>query len=161
MKQSSQAAARRYARALLEVAAQGDAGRLREELEQCAALVDGNAELRRAITHPSLGAERRRKLVGSVFASGSPLLQRLLALLAERGELQRLPPLAQAFRQAWNASRGVIEAEAAVAVELDDAQRRALAAALQGATGQEIELRTRVDPKVQGGMVVTMGGRTY
>jgi F-type H+-transporting ATPase subunit delta len=160
MKQSPQAAARRYARALLEVA-QGDPARLREELEQSAALFEGNAELRRAMTHPGLGGERRQKLLQAIFASGSPVLQRVLALLAERGELALLPALAQAFRQAWNAQRGVLEADAAAAAALDDAQQKALAAALQGATGRPVELRTRVDAEMLGGLIVTMGGRTY
>jgi F-type H+-transporting ATPase subunit delta len=162
MKQSPQAAARRYARALLEVAlAKGDPARLLRELQETAALLETNGELRRALTHPGLGAERRQKLVKAVFESGSELLQRLLALLAEKDRIALLPHVSQAFSHALNHHRGVVEAEAASAVALDEAQRTALAAGLQKATGREVELKTRVDAAVLGGLVVTMGGRTY
>ncbi len=162
MKHSPQAAARRYARALLEVAlAKGDPARLREELEQSAAVLEGNSELRQALTHPGLGGERRQRLVKAIFGSGSELLQRLAGLLAEKSALALLPYVARAYSRSWNEHRGVLEAEAASAVALDDAQKQALAAALQQATGQKIELQTRVDGAVLGGLVVTMGGRTY
>jgi F-type H+-transporting ATPase subunit delta len=162
MKQSPQAAARRYARALLEVAvAKGDPDGLRRELEQTAALIQSNDELRRALTQAGLGSERRRRVVKAVFASGSELLQRLLGLLAERGAIALVPQLAAAYDRQWNEHRGRVQAEAASAMPLDEAQREALAAALTRATGREVDLKTRVDAAVLGGLVVTMGGRTY
>jgi F-type H+-transporting ATPase subunit delta len=53
-----------------------------------------------------------------------------------------------------------VSAEAVSAVTLPEAQRRALAAALGGAV-ELVELRTRVDPALIGGLLVQAGGRTY
>lgn len=163
MKQSPQAAARRYARALLEVAlAGGNPGQLRTELQQASELLGSSAELMRALTHPALGAERRQRLVHALFGGrGSELLNRLLGVLAEKDRIVLLPTVAAAFARVWNEHQGVVSADAVSALPLDEAQLGALGAALRQATGGAVELRARVDPGVLGGLVVTMGGRTY
>jgi F-type H+-transporting ATPase subunit delta len=163
MKQSPQAAARRYARALLDVAQkQGDATTFRGELEQLSGTIAGHKELAALFFRPGLGAERRAKLVNAVFGGRvSELASRLLGLLAERDRLALLPTITEAFVRLHNESRGVLPAEARSAVALDAAQQDALAAALKRATGRDIELKLAVDPSVLGGLLVTMGGRTY
>lgn len=163
MKQSPQAAARRYARALLEVAlSKGDAARLKDELRQASELVVSNGELSAALNHPGLGVERRQRLVKAVFGGrGSELLNRLLALLAEKDRMALLPEVADAFERAWNEHQGVLTAEAVSAQALDETERGMLKAALQSATGRAVEIKTRIDPAVVGGLVVTLGGRTY
>jgi F-type H+-transporting ATPase subunit delta len=55
----------------------------------------------------------------------------------------------------------VTAAEAVSAVELPPPQTTALASALGKVAGGEVELRSRVDPQVLGGLVVRMGGKTY
>jgi F-type H+-transporting ATPase subunit delta len=61
----------------------------------------------------------------------------------------------------WNAHRGAVAAEAVTAVPLDEAQTRALVETLRRATGKEVELRSRTDAALLGGLVVRMAGRTY
>ena len=158
----SRALARRYARALLDTAGREGTEAtlaLRDELRACSALVSGQAELQRALRHPGLGAERRRRLLAAVAerAGTTTLLRRLVDLLAARERLALLPDVADAYAEAANAAHGVVSAEAASAVPLGDAQRRALAAAL----GETVELRTRVEPALLGGVLVRVGGRTY
>lgn len=163
MKRSPHAAARRYAQALLEVAlAKADPGAVRRELHETAELLAANRALLAALTHPGLGAERRQKLVKAVFGGRvSELMERLLALLAGRDRLALLPHIATAFAHAWNEQRGVVAAEAVSAIPLEPAQQGALARALETAAGRQVELTTRTEPGLLGGVVVTMGGRTY
>jgi len=156
------ALARRYARALLDVAAAegpGAALALRDELRAFAPLVSGHAGLRRAFLHPGLGAERRRRVLAALAerVGASVLLRRLLDLLAGRDRVELLPGLVEAYAELANAARGVVSAEAVSAVALTEAQDRALAAAL----GDAVELRSGVDPALVGGLLVRMGGRTY
>jgi F-type H+-transporting ATPase subunit delta len=154
--------ARRYARALLDVA--GREGKvttlaLRDELRAFAALVSGHSELQRALLHPGLGPERRRRLLAAVAerAGTTTLLRRLIDLLAARDRLALLPDVTDAYADAANTAHGVVSAEAVSAVPLGDAQRRALAKAL----GETVELRTRTEPALLGGILVRVGGRTY
>lgn len=164
MKVGQRGAARRYARALLDVALdQGGAEALADDLGQAAALLAENAELHRALTHPGLPIERRRKVAADVFGGrgAHALLTRLVDMLIERGRLDLLPDVRDAFLAAWNDRRGVVTATAVTAGELSQAQVDRLAKALSAAAGRSVELTTAVDPGVLGGVKVTMGGRIY
>ncbi len=94
-------------------------------------------------------------------AKASELLTRLVTLMGERDRLALLPMVAAAYAKLWNAQRGVVAAEAVTAIPLDEGQTRAVAKALGAATGREVDLQQRVDPRLLGGMLVKMDGRTY
>jgi F-type H+-transporting ATPase subunit delta len=156
--------ARRYARALLDVALEkGVAEPLRAELQEMAAVIAAHEDLSALLANPAVSAERKKKLVSAVAtrARASDLLTRLLILLGERDRLDLLSMVAAAYARMWNAQRGVVAAEAVSATPLDETQTRAVAQALGAATGREVDLSTRVDPRLLGGMLVKMEGRTY
>jgi F-type H+-transporting ATPase subunit delta len=152
------ALARRYARALLE-AAGGEALALRDALRVLGPAVEGHPELRRALFDPGLGAERKRRLLAAVAegTGASALLRRFLDLLASRDRVSLLPDVIEAYADLANAAHGVVSAEVVSAVPLAEAERRALA----GALGGTVELRSRVDPDLVGGLLVRVGGTTY
>jgi F-type H+-transporting ATPase subunit delta len=161
--------ARRYAHALLDVASAGTKAEgispesLRRELQGAVALLAGSPDLTAVLSHPGVGAEGRKKVAAAVWgrAKASPLFRRLLDMLVERRRIGLLPLIEAAFGELWNARRGVVSAEAVGAVPLAEAETRALARALEKASGHEVELRSRVDADVLGGILVRMGGRTY
>jgi F-type H+-transporting ATPase subunit delta len=160
------ALARRYARALLDVAsgASPDAPRrLRAELGELVRLLETNRELAAALLHPGIGPEPRRRLLAAVAqqAGATPLLVRLLELLATNGRLRLLPVLAEAYTEELNARQGVLSAAVSSAVPLADAQRQALAAALGTLIGKKVELKAQLDPTLLGGVLVRLGGRSY
>lgn len=165
MSRPPRALARRYARALLYVASQGEGQgvlALRDELRAFAQQLDGHPQLRRALAHPTLAAERKRRLVLALAdaAKATPLLKRLLELLSSRVRLSLLPDVAEAYAELANAARGVVAAEVASAVPLAAGQAQALERALKG-NAASVELRTRVEPALVGGLVVRAFGRTY
>ena len=156
--------ARRYARALLDVALEkGEAEALRAELAAMVAVIAAHEELAALLAHPAISAERKRKLVSAVAgrARASDLLTRLLTIMGERDRLDLLPMVTAAYAKLWNAHRGVVAAEAVSATPLDETQTRAVARVLGAATGREVDLSARVDPRLLGGMLVKMEGRTY
>jgi F-type H+-transporting ATPase subunit delta len=157
------AAARRYAKALLDVAlTQGDPATVKAALDRLAALVRDNAELRLVFQHPAIPAEKKRAIARALGADeDSPLVGRLLDVLLDRQRGDLLADLAPAFTRAWNAQRGVVEAEVVGAMPLEEAQRQALQAAAEKATGRAVELRSAVDPGLVGGLLLRMEGRVY
>jgi F-type H+-transporting ATPase subunit delta len=163
MKPGARGAARRYARALLDVAVQqGDPEAVRRELREATALLAAQEELRSALLSPALPGEARKKLVEAVWGGrASKLMARLMALLAERGRIGVLEAIEESFGALWNAHRGAVAAEAVSAAPLDEAQTRALVETLRQATGKEVELQTTTDAALLGGLVVKMAGRTY
>ena len=163
MRPGERVAARRYARALLDVAVQqGDPEAVRRELSEATALMAAQAELRSALLSPALPGEAKNKLLDAVWGPRvSKLTARLMALLAERGRIGLLGAIEESFGALWNAHRGAVAAEAVSAVPLDEAQTRALAETLRRATGKEVELQVRTDAALLGGLMVSMAGRTY
>jgi F-type H+-transporting ATPase subunit delta len=160
------ALARRYARALHDVAAAEGGNRtqsLRTELSALLALLEGNAELAATLAHPALPAETRGRILRAVVeqAGGSLLLARLVALLANHERVEMLAALVLAYGEELNAAQGVAAAAAVSAVPLDESQRNALTSALGAALGKRIELASQIDPAVLGGLLVRVGGRTY
>ena len=161
---SSGATGRRYARALLDVALEkGQAEPLRAELQSLAGVVAGHPELSALLANPAVSAERKKKLASAVAAQAkaSDIATRLLAILADRDRLDALPAVAAAYGKLWNAHRGVVAAEAVSAQPLDAAQHGSVERALAALTGRAVEMKSRVDPALLGGMLVNIEGRTY
>lgn len=156
--------ARRYARALLDVSGQQDLSEATSQALRAAVdLLAGNATLAAALAHPSLDLEKKRAVTRAVFGgeAGEALVGRLVDLLVARGRIELLPAVADAFTEAWNAARGVVTAQAVTASPLTPKQQDRLASALSAAAGVTVELQSTVDPRLLGGVRVTMAGRIY
>ena len=166
MRDVSRRQARQYARALLAVAQEKgaeEALRIRDELRQFAALTGRNRSLRAALDARGVTlADRGRALTAIADGAGaSPVLSRLLGVLATNDDLGLLPALADVYAELVNAAEGIVPVQATGAIELTDEQHRALVDVLRAATGREVELAEKVEPGVLGGLRVKMGGRTY
>jgi F-type H+-transporting ATPase subunit delta len=125
--------------------------------------VERHRELSAALERPGVDAESRRRTLVAIAerAGGSELLVRLVGLLAARNDLRLLPALAEIYGVLVNAARGIVAAEVTGAIALTETQERALVEALKAPAGGELELTTKVDPRVLGGLRVKMGGKTY
>jgi F-type H+-transporting ATPase subunit delta len=160
----SRVSARRYARALLDVALEQEAAEtVRGELKEAVTLLSSHRELRSILAHPAVSAERKKKIVSSLWAgrSKSDLVPRLVSLLAERDRIELLPDIEELYLELWNAQRGVVAAHATTAHPLAEPEKAELAEALGRAMGKEVELTTHVEPDLLGGVLVNMAGRTY
>jgi len=162
MRKAPLSVARRYARALLDVALEnGSADGLAADLAAVAGALETQAELRRILMHPALAADKKKKIAAQVFKSAPPLLARLIEMLAERDRAALIPAIRDAYTDLWNEHRGVVAAEAVSAVPLAPAQENALTAAAQKLAGREVVLTSSLDPSLLGGVVLRMNGRTY
>jgi F-type H+-transporting ATPase subunit delta len=158
--------ARRYARALYDVAAaQGDAvaQRMKGELVALDTLLAGNPQLVEAMASPAVPTEARGRALRAVVerAGGSNLLVRLVVLLASRERVALLGAIGEAYAERLNDAVGVLSARAVSAVPLGSSQRDGLASALGTMLGKRIELTSQVDPAVLGGVLVRVAGRSY
>jgi F-type H+-transporting ATPase subunit delta len=80
--------------------------------------------------------------------------------LSARDRLALLSDVSEAYADLANAAHGVVAAEVASAVPLGAKHKKALETALKGG-GVSVELATRVEPALVGGLVVRAFGRTY
>jgi F-type H+-transporting ATPase subunit delta len=162
LKTRAAGAARRYARALLELALAQRAGEeVRRGLRLAATQLGAHPELRTALLHPAVAAEKKRALVEQLWKGEHTLVRRLVLLLAERDRLDLVGELERIYSKLWNAQRGVVEAEAITVEPLSGAQRDRLAEALRRLSGRDVELTARLSPDILGGLVVHMDGKVY
>ena len=159
-------AAKRYARALFDVALQqkSDLDRVGQELDAFAALVSGNPGLTAVITNPAIPAAKKRALVDALLAQAGPVsdqVSRTLQLLADRDRLPLVPQLARAYGERLMDHRQIVRAEVTTAVPLEADRAKAMAEALGAATGRQVVMNQKVDRAILGGVVARVGSVIY
>jgi F-type H+-transporting ATPase subunit delta len=162
---TSRAAATRYARALFDVAQkEGDIQQVGRDIAGVNALLGANEILGRTFANPAIPAARKRGVVEQLLARTpgiSPIVAKLLLLLAERDRLALLPDLAKAYETRLMDHAQVVRAEVTTAVPLTEDRVAALRQGLAMATGRQVQLETRVDPSIIGGAVARIGSMVY
>ena len=161
---SIQASAHRYAKALLDVAArEGDPVRAGQDLAEFADLFDKNPELARVLTNPAVPVQGKRGVVETLVGRARPFapVGKLMLLLADRDRLELLPALAAAYRERLMEHQGIVRAEVVTAVPLSDARASELQQKMAQVTGRTVEMRTRVDASIIGGLVARVGSTVY
>ena len=81
-----------------------------------------------------------------------------MKLLCEKGALRELPGCARAYRLRYNEAHGILEATAVSAVPLTAEQTSRLHEKLEKVTGRHIDLKTKVEPAVLGGIRLDIEG---
>ncbi len=107
---------------------------------------------------PHVQTRELAELVAGVCGPGLDANARaFLDLLAENGRLDYLPEVADRFEELKAEAANVAEVEVTSAVQLDEAQRERLAAALRARLRRDVRLHCTVDPSLIGGAVVRSG----
>lgn len=149
--------ARRFAEAAFQVAQEdGQAEEWERQLGRASdALQDATA--RRFFEDPNIPDEEKTGLLPRLFPDAQPHLLNLLRLLTVRHRIYLLPQIRAEFDHLIREARGVVEADVTVARPISEAERTEIAQRLGQATGKQVDIRTRVDPAVIGGIVIRIG----
>jgi F-type H+-transporting ATPase subunit delta len=162
---TNKTAAIRYARALLDVAVkeQADLELIENELSQFADLFKQYPLLEKVLLNPAVPVPRKRAAVGDLLAQAkfTPIVTKLLTLLADRDRLVLIPDLLASYRDRLLEHRGVVRAEVTTASALDPGRADAIQKGLAALTGRKVQLATKVDPSIIGGLVARIGSTVY
>ena len=156
---ATELAAKRYAQAAFELAAQ--AGNLAEwsgALDEIASFM-GDDEVRRVLENTRVAQEAKQQLIEAALADLAPLPLNLARLLVRKSRPTLAGEIAAEFKRLAEAREGVVHARALTAVELSGDERESLARRLREQTGRQIVLETAVEPGLVGGVVVQIGDR--
>lgn len=148
-----------YSRALFEVArADGTLDEVEDELFRFARSYESSDELRNALTDERTPVEKRQAIVEDLLdGRATPTTVQLVSMVVGSGRGRDLPAIVDKLVQRASSAKDLDVAEVRTAVALTDDQRARLKAALENATGKQINLKTVVDPTVLGGVVATVG----
>lgn len=162
---TNKTAAIRYARALLDVAVKekADLELIQNELTQFADLFTQYPLLEKVLLNPAVPVPRKRAAVGDLLAQATftPIVSKLLALLADRDRLVLVPELLAAYRDRLLDFRGVVRAEVTTVSALDPTRADAIQKGLAALTGRTVLLATKIDPSIIGGLVARIGSTVY
>ena len=152
----------RYAAALFDLAREaGTIEKVESELKSLQAAIDGSADLRSFLASPIYGREEQVNSVTALAerAGFSSLTGNFLKLLAKNRRLFALQDIIRAFRALAADHRGEVSAEAMTAAAMNDDQVKALRLEIERMVGKAVNLETRVDPDLLGGLVVKIGSK--
>ncbi|MGZ3173213.1 MAG: F0F1 ATP synthase subunit delta [Croceibacterium sp.] len=152
----------RYASALFDLASEaGTVTAVESDLDRLGEALAESGELRALIRNPEVSREQiGRVLTGMGSYLGlSGLTQNFLGVLAQNRRIADLPAMIRAFHAIAAAQRGEVTAEVASARALTDEQLATLEQKLRAREGRTVKLKTRVDPDLLGGLVVTVGSK--
>lgn len=152
----------RYATALFDLAQEAKSlDAVAGDLNRLGAMIDESEDLRRLIRSPVLTRHEQGRAMAAILekAEIGALVRRFIGVVAANRRLFALPAMIAAYINRLAAHRGEQTAEVASAEKLTEAQRAAIQAALRRAIGAEVTVRTRVDPRLLGGLIVRIGSR--
>jgi F-type H+-transporting ATPase subunit delta len=154
----SEARIEAYARAIIDIAeAEGNLAVVENELFRVARAVESSDQLRATLTDETIPAVRRQAVIEALLGAASNTTTQLVGMVVGAGRGRDLPGIIDKVVKRASSSQGKEVAEVRTAVELTADQQARLAAALERATGKQINLKVVVDPSVLGGVVATVG----
>ncbi|UFJ40165.1 F0F1 ATP synthase subunit delta [Brevibacillus humidisoli] len=159
----SGAVAKRYARALFEVANErGLIDAVEAEVKLAAVTLQTNEEVASVMTHPQIPVEEKKQLVSDLFqAHLSQETLNLLLILIENGRQSQLSDIAKAYVTLANEARGIVDAVVTTAKPLSEPEQAEIAEQFGKVLDRTLRVQTVVNPAILGGVVVQIGDRLY
>ena len=152
-----------YSGMLLDAALeQGGAERVlevREQLDFVLRTYRDNADLREALGNPAYSPEQRHTLAVNVFDGIDPLAVSVIAVMAERGDLDKLSSTVNAYRNAAEEKLGVAVVDVTTVVALDDHLREVIKKKAEADLGTNVVLRESIDKSLIGGILMSANGK--
>jgi F-type H+-transporting ATPase subunit delta len=162
---TNRTAGTRYARALLDVAVKETLylPKIEEELAAFVDLLTHHPTLGKVLLNPVVPVGRKQAAVTQLTAllNTSPMVAKLIALLAERDRLVLLPDVLSSYRERLLDYQNVVRAEVTTAVPLTADGTKAIERGLAQVTGRTVTLATNVNPSIIGGVVARIGSTVY
>jgi F-type H+-transporting ATPase subunit delta len=149
-----------YARALFESAQESDS--LDEIHDQLAIWTDalaGSKDLQTFFFSPRFSSAEKKEAIRRIIVGGNERFLNFLELLAERHRLPAIFRIRRAFDELWRDEHKLLPVEVTSAVELDESLVTSIGERIEERTGRRVELTSRVDPDIIGGLVLRVGNK--
>ena len=151
-------AARVYAEALFEAGKdRGKLDALQSQLAQFTDAVDGNRELQVFLFSPYLSTADKVDGLKRAISGAEPELTNFLELLAEKHRMPEIFRIRRELDELWKKENRRLDVTVTSAVELDEAVVKKIGQEVERQTGEEVDLASRVDDGILGGIVLQGG----
>ncbi len=158
------AIARRYAKALVQLAAEEQRVEpIHGELTRFETLLGSQSALRSVLINPAYGSDEKRGIMLDILTRMdiSGTVANFLQLLLGRGRISFLSAIITSYGSYADDISGVVRPILYSAMPLDAEQVQGIKDALATSTGKKVVLSVEVDPALIGGVVTKIGDMVY
>jgi ATP synthase F1 delta subunit len=150
--------ARVYARALFEAAKDlGKLDTIRDQLGQFVDALNENQEMQLFLFSPSFSSAEKIEALGRAVTDAEPEFLNFLELLLDKGRIPVIFRIQRQYNAMWDKENKRLCVTVTSAVELDPEVAKRISDEIEEQTGNTVELTSRVDPDILGGLVVQVG----
>jgi F-type H+-transporting ATPase subunit delta len=147
-----------YARSLFEVASEQDKlDTVREQIGQFADAVHQNRDLAVFFFSPYFSSDEKEDGLHRALEGADPVVMNFLEALIERHRMPAIFRIRTEFETLYDKANKLLPVLLTSAVELDRQLVEDLGKRISEQTGNEIELSSKVDPEILGGIVLRVG----
>lgn len=151
-------AARVYAEALFEVGrGKGKLDSLQQQLGQFTDAVDRDRDLQVFFFSPYLSSTEKQEGIARAISGAEPELVNFLELLVDKHRMTEIFRIRREFDELWKQENRRIDVTVTSAVELDPAVVEKIGQEVERQTGEKVDLSSRVDGDILGGIVLQVG----
>jgi F-type H+-transporting ATPase subunit delta len=150
--------ARVYAEALFEAAKEeGNLDAIHEQLGEFADALADNREMQLFLFSPYFSSAEKVEGLEKAIADAEPELVNFLELLVEKHRMPVIFRIRRQLDERWKKENKRLDVTVTSAIELDPDVVESIGKRIEEQTGQTIELQSRVDENVLGGVVLQVG----
>jgi len=154
----------RYASALYSAAVKkSNLEGTEQEIKAVKALFNENKKFHDFVLDPTIKRRDKKAALQEILKKlgCTEVAQNFFATVADNGRLGKVESIFKAFEKLMSAHRGEVACEIITATPIDEATLKEVTAALQGfiKSNQKLQISTKIDPSLLGGMVVSIGDK--
>jgi len=147
-----------YARSLFEVAQEHERlDEVREQLDQYAAALNDHRQMAVFFFSPYFSTEEKKHALERAIEGADPIFMNFLEALVERHRMPAIFQIRAAYERLWDEENKLLPVQITSAVALGEETVRSIGDRISEQTGQTVELSSRVDPDLIGGIVLRVG----
>jgi ATP synthase F1 delta subunit len=147
-----------YARALFEVAQDQDKlDEIHQQLDEFADAMGENRDMARFFFSPYFSTQEKKEALHKTVEGAEDPFMNFLEALLERHRMPVIFRIRTRFNKLWEEERKLLPVEVTSAVELDKSTVEEIGESIGEQVGRKIELSSKVDPEILGGVVLRVG----
>jgi F-type H+-transporting ATPase subunit delta len=153
-----------YSEALMSLAqSQNLTDKFGEDAGALLDLLNQSEDLREFLTSPIVKADSKKAAIQQILGDQvHPLIKNFLMLLIDSGRIIFLEDICRQYQALLRELKQAVLAEVTSVVELTEEQKQVVREKVKAATGaHEVDLETKIDPAVLGGVVIQVGSQIY
>ena len=152
----------RYAAALFELASEAESiDKVAKDLSSFQSMLTESTDLRRLLRSPVFSGEDQLAALGALCAKAgvNGIALNFIKLMARNRRLPALSDAITAFNALVAVSKGEVAAEVTSAEKLSEKHINDIKAALKSSMGRDVQLTTKIDSSILGGLIVKVGSK--